>query len=123
MQRDSRIDSILVAMLNGNLQRMYQHSRTPAVGTSLLAFKLEKIHGPRPQFCNRNNTPYNEFSADGEQCLNCLSHLRGQVQEVICMLRLYLFVWIGCAVFFRHERAWLRPPDSRTARQANQAAL
>ena len=42
--------------------------------------KSEKIRGrPRPQYCNRNNTPYNEFSADGEQCLNCLSHLRGQV--------------------------------------------
>ena len=52
----------------------------PPVDSGWLA-KSERIHGcPRPQSCNRNDTPYNESSANGKQCLNCLSLLRGQVQ-------------------------------------------
>jgi hypothetical protein len=39
---------------------------------------------PYRGFCSRNQPPYNELSADGELCLNCLSQPRGQAHLETC---------------------------------------
>src|ERR1700722_14121457 len=51
----------------------------PVVGEWLA--RGERTRG-LPQFCSRTRPPYNEISADGGLCLNCLSQLRGQAQLV-----------------------------------------